>query len=114
MVIQLPIVKQLEYFLEHHGLDDSVTEVDANYRSDVNSGGCYRKLREEGKIDERTITLQVNADGARFFKVSKFGFWPFMALVNEANMDGVGLSSFSSQFGLETKNPREVYSWMVL
>lgn len=84
MVVELPIGKQLEYFIEHHGLDHTTAEMDPDCRSDVNSGGCYRKLREEGKIDDRTLTLQLNADGARFFNVSKFGFWPFMALVNEA------------------------------
>ena len=84
MVIQLPIEKQLEYFLEHHGLKSSSEVPDADFRSDVNSGSCFRKLQEEGKIDARTITCQLNFDGARFHKLSRFGSWPFMALINEA------------------------------
>jgi hypothetical protein len=36
---------------------------------DVNTGDVYRKLREEGKIDENTVTGQINLDGASAFKV---------------------------------------------
>jgi len=28
--------------------------------------------------------LQLNIDGAQSFKMSKFGFWPFMGIINEA------------------------------
>jgi hypothetical protein len=83
-VIQLPVVQQLEYFLEHHGLEQSPSEVDPDFRSDVYSGSCFRKLQEEGKIDARALTCQVNFDGARFHNMSRYGSWPLMALVNEA------------------------------
>lgn len=60
-----------------------MTEVDPNERSDVNSGKLYRQLVEEGVINSRTITLQINADGASCFKKSKFSFWPLVALIND-------------------------------
>lgn len=69
-VLVLPIQKQVQYFIEHHGLDDHIWNADPNYRGDVNSGNVYRKLREENKIDDNTITVQLNLDGARCFKVN--------------------------------------------
>ncbi len=68
-VLFLPIEKQLKYFIEHHGLEEKISDTDPNYRGDVNTGDIYRKLREEGKIDENTVTRQVNLDGASCFKV---------------------------------------------
>lgn len=68
-VLVLPIEKQVKYFIEHHGLDDNIRDADPNYRSDINTGDIYRKLREEKQIDENTITVQVNLDGASCFKV---------------------------------------------
>jgi len=67
-VMNLPIEKQLVYFVEHHGLK-SRKEYDPNYRGDVDSGSCYRKLIESGDIDDSTITLQLNTDGAECHKV---------------------------------------------
>ena len=87
MVIRMPITKQLEYFIEHHGLSDEdwnrTMQEDGQTLSDVNSGDAYRSLREQGKIDKDTVTLQLNADGAKYFKISKFGIWFFMAVINE-------------------------------
>jgi hypothetical protein len=65
----LPIEKQLKYFIEHHGLDDKISDTPPNSRGDVNTGDIYRKLREEGKIDKNTVTGQINLDGASAFKV---------------------------------------------
>lgn len=65
-VLVLPIEKQVKYFIEHHGLDEKILNADPNYRSDVNTGDIYRKLREEKR---NTITVQVNLDGASCFKV---------------------------------------------
>lgn len=88
MVIRLPAEKQLAYFIEHHGLStenwNRAQQEDGETLSDVNSGDAYRSLREQGKIDENTVTLQLNADGAKYFKVSRFGVWIFMAIINEA------------------------------
>ncbi|KAK4009278.1 hypothetical protein OUZ56_018394 [Daphnia magna] len=83
-VLVLPIEKQVRYFIEHHGLEDQMRDEDPNYRGDVNSGDMYRKLRREKMIDENTITVQLNLDGASCFKVSQYVFWPFMAIINEA------------------------------
>ena len=68
-VLFLPIGKQVKYFIEHHGLKDHIEEADPNFRGDVNTGNVYRKLREDNQIDENTITLQVNLDGASCYKV---------------------------------------------
>ena len=53
-------------------------------KSDVNSVDVYKTVREQGKIDENTVTLQLNAEGAKNFKVSRFSIWIFMAIINEA------------------------------
>ncbi len=82
-VLQLPIEEQLVYFNKHRGLTKAVP-CDPNVRSDVYSGELYGKLRTEGKIDDFTITLQANADGAKPFVVTKYSFWPFLGIVNEA------------------------------
>lgn len=69
-VLLLPIEKQLIYFIEHHGLSSNKwNNIDPNIRSDVNSGDGYRNLRERGLIDEYTITVQLNTDGAQCFQV---------------------------------------------
>ena len=60
---------KLKYFIEHHGLYDKISDTDPNSRGDVKTGDIYRKLREEGKIDENTVTGQLNLDGASCFKV---------------------------------------------
>lgn len=44
-------------------------DVDENFRGDITTGGCYKKMRENGMIDERTVTLQLNTDGAELFEV---------------------------------------------
>ena len=81
-ILRMPIEKQLAYFIEHHGIKPQ--EVDANLRGDIHTGGCYKKLREQGKIDDFTITVIWNTDGAQPYKMSKNGIWPFMATINEA------------------------------
>lgn len=87
IIIEMPIEKQLKYFLEHHGLssDTNTQQEDGDTLSDVNSGDGYKLLRDQGKIDSFTMTLQINADGAKYFKTSKYSFWPLMAIVNEAS-----------------------------
>lgn len=67
-IVKLPIGKQIAHFIRQHGLP-AHKPVDPNIRGDVNSGGCYRQLKEEGVIDDRTITLQLNTDGAEVFEV---------------------------------------------
>lgn len=67
-VLTIPIEKQLVFFIEQHGLVTS-RDFDPNYRGDVHSGSCYRTLRETGEVDDSTITLQLNTDGAECHKV---------------------------------------------
>lgn len=70
-ILRLPIEQQLVYFVTHHGLasPSEWNSVDPEIRSDVNSGGLYRDMCAQGLIDDSTITLQINTDGARCFKV---------------------------------------------
>lgn len=69
-IMRLPIEKQLVYFIEHHGLSMAGNwNADPNKRGDVNTKGCYRALRETGAIDDNTVTLQLNTDGAQCFEV---------------------------------------------
>ncbi len=67
-VIRLPIEKQLIHFIQHGGLA-TISEEDPNYRGDITTGGLYRKLKIAGVIDERTVTIQLNTDGAEIFEV---------------------------------------------
>ena len=69
-IVKLPVAKQIEHFFRHHRINPEWNP-DPDIRGDVNTGGCYRQLREEGLIDERTITLQLNTDGAEIFEVRK-------------------------------------------
>lgn len=67
-IIRLPIAKQLAHFIRHNGLTQNMS-IDENFRGDITTGGCYQKMRENGMIDERTVTLQLNTDGAELFEV---------------------------------------------
>ncbi len=88
-VLTLPIEKQLIYFVEHHGLNMERVS-DPAYRGDVHSGASYRKLLESGLIDDDTITLQLNTDGAECHKgyilefleisISFFKYSPFRSV----------------------------------
>lgn len=82
-ILRLPIKQQIAYFLQHHGLRDSLRS-DPALRGDVSLGGCYLKLRNQGIIDDFTVTMQLNTDGAEGFQTSKYGFWPLMGIINEA------------------------------
>ena len=44
----------------------------------------YAKYKSDGFIDNRTITMQLNVDGAQIFNSSKFSFMPCMGVINEA------------------------------
>lgn len=83
----MPIEKQLQYFLQHHSLssDTNNQQEDGDTLSDVDSGDGYKALRDQGKIDSYTVTLQINAGGAKYFKTSKYSFWPLMVIVTEAS-----------------------------
>lgn len=54
-------------------------------KGDVYTGNRYRKYIQDGLIDDYTITLQINTDGAQKFVSSKYGFWPFMGIINETS-----------------------------
>jgi len=67
-VLRLPIEKQLIHFIQHGGLSKARNE-DPDFRGDITSGGLYQKLKDDGVIDEFTVTIQLNTDGAEIFEV---------------------------------------------
>ena len=83
-VIKLPVEKQFKYFIERYGLDDIAEHPDPDIRGDVNTGSYFRELRDNGLINDRTITLQLNGDGAPVHKTSAYSIWPLMGIINEA------------------------------
>ncbi len=80
----LNIEDQLAYFLKHYGMKRRNSE-DGKI-CDVASGSCYKELMNQlgDEAASRTITLQVNTDGAQMYESSKWNFWPFMVIINEA------------------------------
>ena len=83
-VIKLPVEKQFKYFIERYGLDDIAEHPDPDIRGDVNTGSYFRELRYNGLINDRTITLQLNGDGAPVHKTSAYSIWPLMGIIIEA------------------------------
>ena len=79
-ILRMPIEKQLAYFIQNHGIKHQ--QWDSTFRNDIQSGGCYKRLKEAGHIDENTVTVVWNTDGAQPFKSSKNGIWHFMATIN--------------------------------
>ena len=82
-ILTVSLERQVRYFIEHHGLVEP-KESNENVCGDIHLGDYYKEYKSRGLINERTITLQLNADGAQCFKKSKFGIWPLMGIVNEA------------------------------
>ena len=86
-LLDLPIEDQIVHYIKtyHSKLEKDFAEEDPNFRSNVSSGGNYRTLVKNGTIDNETLTLQINTDGAQTFKSSKYGIWPLMAIINETD-----------------------------
>jgi hypothetical protein len=87
-MLKLPIKQQLLHYLQEGDMLDnkdfvSATIPNEGIRKDVSSGDCCRTLVKNRHITNRTMTGILNIDGADFFKSSKFGFWPCMAVINE-------------------------------
>jgi len=86
-ILILLIEKQIRWFLESGGMNEKKTNrfsFDGTTRGDIQSGACYiEKIKQKSK-NERIISLQLNVDGAQCFKSSKYGFWPYMGVINEA------------------------------
>ncbi|KZS00273.1 Uncharacterized protein APZ42_003496 [Daphnia magna] len=61
-------------------------------------------------INERTVTLQANTDGAQKFKASQYAFWPFMGIINETGYKTrrSNIILFALWFG-NKKPPRNVF-----
>ena len=81
----LPIDEQVKFFIRHHGIKKTQqpNHDNGNRKGDVFSGDRYKQYVKDGLIDDKTITLQINTDGAQKFKSSKYSFWPFMGIINE-------------------------------
>ena len=83
--IILPVEEQVRYFIKHHGLSGRTHLASPDGMvGDVVSGELYKKNLRNGRICEHTITILICADGAKAHKRSKYGFWPFMGVINEA------------------------------
>lgn len=84
-ILYPPIRMQLEFFARRvlHSINLK-SPCPESYISDVETGSQYQDLKSKKLIDDQTLTLQLNIDGAVCFKFSKFGFWPFMGIFNEA------------------------------
>lgn len=82
----LPIEPQLRFFVEHYG--ENLTRCNQQTSStkigDVPTGYLYKKYQNENLLNENILTLQLNTDGVQIFESSKFEFWPFMEIINEA------------------------------
>lgn len=80
----LPIDEQVQFFLRNYGIKQPHTYNDCEDRKgDVFTGDRYKQYVKDGLINDRTITMQINTDGAQKFKSSKYSFWPFMGIINE-------------------------------
>jgi hypothetical protein len=85
-ILVLPIELQLKIFLESGGmkLRKETTGYDGTTLGDVQSGKFYReKVHGDCSENQVIFTAQINVDRAQSFKKSKFGFWPFMGVINE-------------------------------
>lgn len=85
-ILHLPIADQIKNFIHtfYIKVEKSEIQEDPYFRSDVQSGENYQRLRQNAIINDTTITLQINTDGAQTFKSSKYGMWPLMGIINEA------------------------------
>ncbi len=79
----LDVEHQVKYFLEHYGIKKR--SYSAEKIGDVTSGKCYKAFTENTANETRILTLQANIDGAQMYESSKWNFWPFMVLINEAD-----------------------------
>ena len=83
--LMLPVEDQLKFFLKNHQPKRSSFDNDNGKIGDVTTGQSYKKLMNKlGEDAHSTLTLQLNVDGAQMFQSSKWNFWPFMAIINEA------------------------------
>lgn len=83
----LPTEEQMQFFVKHHYGKRNKGNNKEDVRWDIHSGECYRKLLNEGIIVENSLTIKLNDDGDQKFKTSKYSFWQFMEIVNEAEYD---------------------------
>ncbi|KZS00647.1 Uncharacterized protein APZ42_002980, partial [Daphnia magna] len=84
----LPIDEQIKFYLRYHGIQrkhSSASPDNDETKGDVFTGDRYKQYVMDGLIDDHTVTLQINTDGAQKFKSSKYSFWPFMGIINETS-----------------------------
>lgn len=89
--ILLPVEEHLKFFIEHYLQNSSLASKPAasveypEVIGDICTGAGYQEYKSNGLIDDYTVTIQLNTDGAQIHKSSKYGFWPFMGIVNETS-----------------------------
>lgn len=71
-IFRMPFEKKLKYFVQHHGMKHQ--KWDSYFRGDIQSGGIYKILEDDGRIDDKTISVVWNKDGAQPLKITRTGF----------------------------------------
>lgn len=111
-MLHLPIADQIKNYITtyHNSTVRTANLENPDFRGDIHSGDNYRRLMYAGLIDDTTITLQINTDGAQTFKSSKYGIWPLIGIINEASYS-VRRSSiiFLSLWYGNKKQPRKAF-----
>ncbi|KAI9551042.1 hypothetical protein GHT06_006256 [Daphnia sinensis] len=80
----LPVEEQIRFYIKQYGSSARSRKPVHGVVGDIVSGKLYEESRNRGYICDHTITILICADGANPYERSKFGFWPFMGVVNEA------------------------------
>ena len=96
----LPIEEQIQFFIQHHDVIKKIKAI--SKLGDVTSGQCYQDVTKEL---EHVVTVLWNIDGAKCYEASKYGFWPFMGVINEASYEiRRSCVILLLVYGLETRN----------
>ncbi len=81
----LPVEERVKYYLKQYGLCVRRREsFPDGIVGDIVSGKLYNENRNRGYMCDHTITILICADGANPYEKSKYVFWPFTGVINEA------------------------------
>lgn len=83
--VTLPLASQLKYIIENN--KEFLMQGENECAGDVKNGEFYKKLKQEGKIDNTTLTLTVNTDGVQSAKSKNVSFWPVQMIINELSVE---------------------------
>lgn len=65
----LPVEEQVKFFLRYHGIKNKNTVINdyEDRKGDVFTGDSYKPYVKDGLINDHTITMPINTDGAQKF-----------------------------------------------